>query len=117
MSRCPLKGLAGAALLVRHALRASLVTFVGALLADLGAILGSAMGVDYLFQLNGLGRCSSSQFPVDFGSIDTYPIEPLLLLTALLVLASSTSRRRGRLLARRAGLARAMSAVEGAPSG
>ncbi len=30
-----------------------------------------------------------SEFPVDFGSIDTYSIEPLLLLTALLVHASS----------------------------
>ncbi len=45
-------------MLVRHALRASLVTFVGALLADLGAILGSAMAVDYLFKLTGSGRCS-----------------------------------------------------------
>jgi peptide/nickel transport system permease protein len=83
------KGLPERRVLVRHALRASLVTFVGALLADSGAILGSAMAVDFIFQLNGLGTVFVSEFPVDFGSINTYSIEPLLLLTAILVLASS----------------------------
>jgi peptide/nickel transport system permease protein len=83
------KGLRERSVLVRHALRASLVTFVGALLADFGAIFGSAMAVDFVFQLNGLGTVFVSEFPVDFGFIDTYSIEPVLLLTAVLVIVTS----------------------------
>lgn len=83
------KGLRERSVLTRHALRASLVTFVGALLADFGAIFGSAMAVDYVFQLNGLGTVFVSEFPTDFGFIDTYSIEPVLLLTAVLVIFSS----------------------------
>lgn len=83
------KGLRERSVLIRHALRASLVTFVGALLADFGAIFGSAMAVDYVFQLNGLGTVFVSEFPTDFGFIDTYSIEPVLLLTAVLVIFSS----------------------------
>jgi peptide/nickel transport system permease protein len=83
------KGLSERRVLVHHALRASLVTFVGAVLADFGAIFGSAMAVDYIFQLNGLGTVFISEFPTDFGSIDTYSIEPVLLLTAILVIVSS----------------------------
>jgi peptide/nickel transport system permease protein len=83
------KGLRERTVLVRHALRASLVTFVGALLADFGAVFGSAMAVDYVFQLNGLGTVFMSEFPVDFGFVDTYSIEPVLLLTAVLIIVSS----------------------------
>ncbi len=84
------KGLPKRTVLLRHALRTSLVTFVGALLADFGAILGSAMAVDWIFQLNGLGTVFISEFPIsDFGSIDTYSIEPVLLLTAVFVIVSS----------------------------
>ena len=35
----------------------------------------------------------NTEFPVDFGSIDTYSIEPVLLLTAVLVIVSSIGRR------------------------
>lgn len=83
------KGLREPRVLVRHALRASLVTFAGALLADFGAILGSALAIDYIFQLNGLGTVFISEFPIDMGSVDPYSIEPLLLFTAILVLVSS----------------------------
>lgn len=83
------KGLRERSVLIRHALRASLVPFVGALLADFGAIFGSAMAVDYVFQLNGLGTVFVSEFPTDFGFVDTYSIEPVLLLTAMLVILSS----------------------------
>jgi glutathione transport system permease protein len=84
------KGLPERTVLLRHALRTSLVTFVGALLADFGAILGSALAVDFIFQLNGLGTVFISEFPTaDFGSIDTYSMEPVLLLTAVLVIVSS----------------------------
>jgi peptide/nickel transport system permease protein len=83
------KGLPERRVLLRHALRASLVSFAGAVLADFGAILGTAMAVDYIFQLNGLGTVFVSEFPVEFGTVDPYSMEPVLLLTAVLVIASS----------------------------
>lgn len=85
------KGLPERAVLLRHAMRASLATFVGALLSDLGAILGGALAVDWVFQFNGLGTVFVSEFPVDVGSVNPYSIVPVLLLTALLVIASSAA--------------------------
>ena len=84
------KGLPERRVLVRHALRASLATFVGALLSDFGALLGGALAVDWVFQFNGLGAVFISQFPLDFGTVDPYAVVPVLFLTALLVLAAST---------------------------
>ena len=84
------KGLPERDVLTRHALRASLATFVGALLSDFGAILGAAIAVDWVFQFNGLGTVFISEFPVDFGSVNPYSLVPLLFLTALLVIATST---------------------------
>jgi ABC-type dipeptide/oligopeptide/nickel transport system permease component len=83
------KGLPERRVLVRHAMRASLATFVGALLSDFGAILGGALAVDWVFQFNGLGTIFVSEFPVDFGSVNPYSIVPVLFLTALLVIAAS----------------------------
>ena len=83
------KGLTERRVLLRYALRNSLVTFAGALLADVGAIFGAAMAVDYVFELNGLGSVFVSAFPVDMGSVNVNAIEPVILLTAILVLASS----------------------------
>lgn len=83
------KGLAERSVLLRHALRISLVTFVSALLSDFGAILGTVMAVDFVFQLNGLGTVFISDFPVDMGHVDPYQIVPVLLLTGILVVASS----------------------------
>ncbi len=83
------KGLSERRVLLRHALRNSLVTFAGALLADVGAIFGAAMAVDYVFQLDGLGTAFVSAFPVDFGTVNTYVVEPLILMTAIVVLTTS----------------------------
>lgn len=84
------KGLPERTVLLRHALRASLVTFVGALLSDFGAILGGALAIDWVFQLNGLCTVFISEFPVDSGGVDPYSLVPVLLLTALLVTVSTT---------------------------
>ncbi|MGH3050444.1 MAG: ABC transporter permease [Gaiellaceae bacterium] len=83
------KGLAEPRVLVRHALRTSLATFVGAVFSDFGAILGSAMAVDYLFQLNGLGTLFISSFPHESGTVDPNAITPVILLTAVLVIVFS----------------------------
>jgi peptide/nickel transport system permease protein len=83
------KGLSETRVVLRHALRASLVTFVAAVLADVGAIFGGAMAVDWVFEMNGLGTVFVSAFPVDIGSVDTYVIEPVILLTGALLVVSS----------------------------
>jgi peptide/nickel transport system permease protein len=83
------KGLSERRVVLRHALRASLVTFLAALLADFGAIFGGAMAVDWVFEMNGLGSVFVSAFPVDIGSVNTYVIVPILLLTGMLVVLSS----------------------------
>jgi peptide/nickel transport system permease protein len=84
------KGVTERRVLVRHAMRASLATFVGALFSDFGAMLGGALAVDWVFQFNGLGTVFISLFPIDVGTVDPYLLVPVLFLTALLVIAAST---------------------------
>ncbi len=57
------KGLSEHRVVTRHALRASLATFFGVLLADFGTIFGAALAVDWVFQLNGLGALLIHEFP------------------------------------------------------
>lgn len=84
------KGLPERSVLVRHVLRASLVTFVGALLSDFGTVLGAAMAVDFVFQFNGLGTVFISEFPiVGFRTVDPIPMTALLVLTGMIVVAAS----------------------------
>jgi len=83
------KGLSERRVVMRHALRASLAVFVAALLADFGAIFGAAMAVDWVFEMNGLGTVFVSAFPVDIGSVNTYAIVPVMLLTGALIVFSS----------------------------
>lgn len=88
------KGLSGRRVLVGHVLRASLATFVAAVLSDFGAIFGAAMAVDWIFELNGLGTYLISQFPLNsslaFGSpwIDAKAMVLVLLIAAALILVS-----------------------------
>lgn len=84
------KGLRESRVLVRHALRASLGTFVGALLSDFGAVLGAALAVDYVFQFNGLGSVFIGEIPTQDGAtVDPSSMTALLMLTALFVILSS----------------------------
>ncbi|MHB8470365.1 MAG: ABC transporter permease [Gaiellaceae bacterium] len=83
------KGLSERRVILRHALRNSLTTFVSALLADVGVIFGAALAVDWVFQLNGLGALFLRQFPQGPGPIDTYTVEVILLITGTFVLLSS----------------------------
>jgi peptide/nickel transport system permease protein len=84
------KGLPERGVIVRHAMRASLVTFVGALFADFGAVFGAALAVDWVFQLNGFGSVLIAEFPIDAAAgIDIYGVQILLLLTGALVVVSS----------------------------
>ena len=84
------KGLSERRVLVGHALRASLATFVSALFSDFGAVFGAAMAVDWIFELNGLGTVLVNEFPTRTNApIDVYSVQLVLLITGALVIASS----------------------------
>jgi peptide/nickel transport system permease protein len=85
------KGLPERTVILRHALRASLATFLSVLLADFGAVFGAALAVDWVFKLNGLGTLLLLQFPsVDSPvPIDTYLLQTLLMITAGFLLIST----------------------------
>lgn len=81
------KGLSERRVLVRHALRASLATFLSAFLLDFGSIFGGALAVDWVFRMNGLGVLFVNEITA-FG-IDPYAVQLLLLVAAGFVLLSS----------------------------
>jgi peptide/nickel transport system permease protein len=85
------KGVSETRILLRHALRNSLIAFVPALLSDFGAIFGASLAVDLLFSLNGIGtmfvRVLNTNSSVNV--LDTNAAQLLLLLGGVLVLAAS----------------------------
>jgi len=84
-----MKGLTERRVILRHASRNALATFVGALFSDFGAIFGTALAVDWVFQLNGIGALLLHEFPQSFGPADIYAIELILLISGGFVLVSS----------------------------
>ena len=83
------KGLSERRVVLGHALRNALATFVGALFSDFGVVFGAALAVDWVFQLNGLGALLLREFPQGFGPADIYAIELILILTGGFVLVAS----------------------------
>jgi ABC-type dipeptide/oligopeptide/nickel transport system permease component len=86
------KGLGERSVLLRHGLRNALVTFVPALVSDLGVVFGAALAIDYIFKLGGIGTLFISllQYNVDgIVSVDTYAVQLALLLGAAVMLATS----------------------------
>jgi peptide/nickel transport system permease protein len=85
------KGVPERQVILRHALRNSLITFVPALLNDFGAIFGASLAVDLLFSLNGLGTLFVRVLNVNSGApiLDTYAMQLLLLIGGALVLTAS----------------------------
>jgi peptide/nickel transport system permease protein len=83
------KGMSESRIFFRHALRISISTFIGGLLADVGAIFGAALAVDAVFGLGGLGSLLIRLFPLNgFAPIDVYSVQLLLLITGACILAS-----------------------------
>jgi peptide/nickel transport system permease protein len=86
------KGLADRRVVLSHAMRVALPTFLAAVLSDFGAIFGAALAVDWIFGLNGLGSVLVSDFP---GPLDqsaftnTYSAQLVVLIAGILVLATS----------------------------
>ena len=88
------KGLPERRVVVVHALRNSLATFLNAFLLDLGAIFGAALAVDWVFGLNGVGSLLVTDLAGVGGGdgpryLDPYAIETLLGTAALVVLLAS----------------------------
>jgi len=84
-----MKGLTERRVILGHALRNALATFVGALFSDFGAVFGAALAVDWIFQLNGIGSLLLREIPQSFAPADIYAIELILLITGGFVLVSS----------------------------
>lgn len=85
------KGLRERRVLLRHALRTSLTTFLAAVFSDFGAIMGACFAVDYIFQLNGLGTVFITEIPTgdEQRTVDPYTMVPVLMLAALFVVGAS----------------------------
>ena len=89
------KGLPRRRVVIRHALRNSLATFMSALLLDIGAIFGAAMAVDWVFRLSGFGMLFILQINGIGGGgdgpafLNPYAVENLLAFAALFVLGSA----------------------------
>ena len=83
------KGVPERKVILRHALRGSLATFISVLLGDFGAVFGAALVVDYVFRLGGLGTMFINEFNPNTGNFYLYSLEALLLVTAVMVLVSS----------------------------
>jgi peptide/nickel transport system permease protein len=81
------KGLSEPRVVVRHALRLSVVTFASALLLDFGSVFGASLAVDWVFSLGGIG----SLFIQTIGgeTLDPLAVQLILVVTAALVLLAS----------------------------
>jgi peptide/nickel transport system permease protein len=86
------KGLTERVLIVRHAARNALVTFVPALVSDFGLIFGAALAIDFIFQLGGIGTLFINSLKLNadgFVPVDTYALVLALLLGGALMLTVS----------------------------
>jgi peptide/nickel transport system permease protein len=86
------KGLPERRVVLGHALRVSLPTFLSAVLSDFGTIFGAALAVDWIFALNGLGTVLISDFPGPEDQspfMGTYSVQIVVLIAGAIVLAAS----------------------------
>lgn len=81
------KGLPERLVVLRHALRNALATYVSILLLEFGSVFGAAMAVDWVFGLGGVG--SLFLHTIGSQSIDPSAVQLIIVVTAALVLASS----------------------------
>ena len=86
------KGLGERQVVLRHALRVSLATFLSAVLSDFGAIFGAALAVDWVYGLNGLGTVLVSDFPGPLQQApftNTYSVQIVIMIAGAIVLVAS----------------------------
>lgn len=79
------KGLTERRVVIRHALRNSLIPFVAVLALDFGALFGASFVVDWIFRLGGIGALWVSVV----GGYDPYQVEAVLAVTAAAVVIFS----------------------------
>ncbi|HEY1366670.1 MAG TPA: ABC transporter permease, partial [Gaiellaceae bacterium] len=79
------KGLTERRVLVRHALRNSLIPFITVLALDFGALFGGSFVVDWIFHLQGLGALWVNAV----AGYDPFQIEAVLVVTAAAVVVFS----------------------------
>ncbi len=86
------KGLPEGVVLRRHALRNALVVFVPQLVSDFGLLFGVALGIDYIFQLGGIGTLFIGLLQLNADAlvpVDTYALVFILLLGAVFMFTVS----------------------------
>jgi peptide/nickel transport system permease protein len=80
------KGLSEGRVVVRHALRNSLIPFVSALSLEIGAVVGASLAADYIFSLGGLATLTIGAL----GRADPFEMTAVVITLALVVIAFMT---------------------------
>ena len=80
------KGLPERRVVLRHALRNSLASFVAALSLDFGAVFTASLAADWVFQLHGLASIFLGQL---VSGSDPFVIQAELVLVAVLVVVAN----------------------------
>lgn len=80
------KGLSELRVLVRHALRNSLIPFVSALSLEIGAVVGASLAVDYVFSLDGLASYTLQAL----GRADPFQMTAVVVVLSLVVIVFMT---------------------------
>lgn len=81
------KGVPERRVVVRHALRNSLVAFTSVILLDFGALFGSALAVDWIFKIGGVGSLFLNL--VAGPTLNPDALTSVLVITGVLVLTTS----------------------------
>jgi len=80
------KGLSERRVLVRHALRTSLIPFVSALALEIGAIVGASMAADWIFSLGGIASLTIGAL----GRADPFEMTAVVMTLSAIVLLFMT---------------------------
>jgi peptide/nickel transport system permease protein len=80
------KGLSEGRVVVRHALRNSLIPFVSALSLEIGAVVGASLAADWIFSLGGLATLTIGAL----GRADPFEMTAVVITLALVVIAFMT---------------------------
>jgi peptide/nickel transport system permease protein len=80
------KGLPESRVVVRHALRTSLIPFVSALALEIGAVVGASMAADWIFSLGGLASLTIGAL----GRADPFEMTAVVITLSAVVLVFMT---------------------------
>jgi len=80
------KGLSEGRVVIRHALRNSLIPFLSALSLDVGAVVGASLAADYLFGLGGMASLTLGAL----GRADPFELTAVVIVLAAVVIVFMT---------------------------